>query len=64
MQSVIVFLRTFAHSLRRWAWQEFGPLEPGDGQCMDCGKDQTPDEEFHYIATCARCEAIASKEIR
>lgn len=56
-------LAAIFHSVRRWFWSEFGP-DPEEGQCIDCGKELTQDEAFHYLVCCERCEALALPEDR
>jgi len=47
------------HSIRRWAWQEFGPTQASETQCVGCGKELTRDEAHYYIVNCERCEGIS-----
>jgi len=56
---IVIDFGAIWHAIRRWAWQEFGPVHADEGQCMDCGRELTRDEEIHYICTCERCEVIA-----
>lgn len=52
---IVIDLGAMAHAIRRWLWKAFGRTAT-ETQCIDCGRELTRDEAFHYICTCERCE--------
>lgn len=56
--TLVIDTGAIAHAIRRWLWRRRAK-EASNTQCVDCGKEMTRDEIFHYVCTCERCEGIA-----